>query len=334
MIGLLWVGFLALVLVGISLDLGLLRRRPHEITPREALAWTGFWIGEALAFSGVVYLVYESQWQGWGVQVERSTTGVEAVWLFLGSYLMEKSLSLDNVVVMACIFSDFRVPRALQHHVLLLGVLGAVVFRFVMLVCGVALIEHFAFVTYVFGAILLLSAVRMLLPGSETLQSEDHFVRRILGRFLPIHDAYEGRRFVVRRGPKRYLTRLAIVLALVESSDLVFALDSIPAVLAITTDPFLVVTSNVFAILGLRSLFFAITPLMEKFRYLKAGLVALLGLVGVKLIISHHVEIPALVTLAAIVGIVLVCVAASVLVGWREHRVLPARGEPGGTGES
>ena len=320
MAALLWAGFFVGILIGVLLDLGVLRSRPREVAPREALAWTAFWIVQALGFSAVVYYVYESQLHGFGVQADRSTTGAEAVSLFLASYAMEKSLSLDNVVVMACIFSDFRVPPPLQHHVLVLGVLGAVVLRFAMIVCGVALIAHFTFVTYVFGAILLLSAVRMWMPSSETLHSESHLLRRFLGRIVPVHDAYEGGRFVVSSDGRRHLTRLAIVLILVESSDLVFALDSIPAVLAITTDPFLVVTSNVFAILGLRSLYFAIAPLMERFRYLKPALVTLLGLVGIKLVVSHHVQVPAFATLGAIVAIVGVGVAASMFAARRERR--------------
>jgi tellurite resistance protein TerC len=312
---LLWAGFLTLVLVGVSLDLGVFNRTPRVIRTREAFAWTGFWIALALTFTIGVYYIYELQLQGFGIQVAEDLQGAgkgkDAVFLFLAGYLTEYSLSLDNIVVIALVFSYFRVPLAYQHRVLFWGVLGALVLRFVMIVAGAALIHRFEWITYVFGAFLIFSAARMLVASDDHLEPEKNAFVRLAEKLFPVHDHFHGHHFFIDVNGKRFATRLFIVLLLVESSDVIFAVDSIPAIFAITTEPFIVVTSNVFAILGLRSLYFALAPLMD--RFLKTSLVFLLGFVGVKLVLAHHVDISPVATLGAIIGIVAVGAFASVV---------------------
>jgi tellurite resistance protein TerC len=311
---LLWIGFFALVLTGLSLDLGVFNRTPRVIRTREAFAWTGFWITLALSFTIAVYYIYELDLEGFGIQsMATDLAGKDAVFLFLAGYLTEYSLSLDNIVVIALVFSYFRVPLAYQHRVLFWGVLGALVMRFIMIVAGAALIHQFTWITYVFGAFLIVSAARMLVATDDHLEPEKNAFVRLAERLFPVHDHFHGHHFFVEVNGKRFATRLFIVLVLVESSDLIFAIDSIPAIFAITTEPFIVVTSNVFAIMGLRSLYFALAPLMDRFRYLKMSLVFLLGFVGVKLVLAHHFEISPVATLGAIVGIVAVGALASVV---------------------
>jgi tellurite resistance protein TerC len=314
---LLWVGFFALVLIGVSLDLGVFNRTPRVIRTREAFAWTGFWIALALTFTIAVYYIYELNLEGFGIQTMADLTGKDAVFLFLAGYLTEYSLSLDNIVVIALVFSYFRVPLAYQHRVLFWGVLGALVMRFVMIVAGAALIHQFTWITYVFGAFLIVSAARMLVASEDHLEPEKNAFVRFAERLFPVHDHFHGHHFFIDVNGKWHATRLFVVLVLVESSDLIFAVDSIPAIFAITTEPFIVVTSNVFAILGLRSLYFALAPLMDRFRYLKLSLVFLLGFVGVKLVLSHHVEISPVATLGAIIGIVAVGALASIVASSR-----------------
>jgi tellurite resistance protein TerC len=314
---LLWVGFFVLVLVGVSLDLGVFNRTPRVIRTREAFAWTGFWIALALTFTIAVYYIYELNLEGFGIQSMADLAGKDAVFLFLAGYLTEYSLSLDNIVVIALVFSYFRVPLAYQHRVLFWGVLGALVMRFVMIVAGAALIHQFTWITYIFGAFLIVSAARMLVASEDHLEPEKNAFVRYAERLFPVHDHFHGHHFFIDVNGKRYATRLFIVLVLVESSDLIFAVDSIPAIFAITTEPFIVVTSNVFAILGLRSLYFALAPLMDRFRYLKLSLVFLLGFVGVKLVLAHHVDISPVATLGAIIGIVAVGALASVVASSR-----------------
>jgi tellurite resistance protein TerC len=314
-----WIAFLVLVLVGVTLDLGVFNKTPRVPRTREALGWTGFWVTLALGFAVLVYYIYEYDWTGIGI-TSNDWSGAEAVTLFLTGYLIEYSLSLDNIVVIALIFTHFRVPLAYQHRVLFWGVLGALVMRFTLIVIGAALIARFWWITYVFGGFLIFSAARMLVATEDELEPEKNVFVRLAERFFPVHDHFHGHHFFISTNGRRYATRLFIVLLLVESSDVIFAVDSIPAIFAITTEPFIVFTSNVFAILGLRSLYFALAPLMERFRYLKVSLVFLLAFVGVKLIVAHHVHIPPPVTLAAILGIISVGAVASVLASAAEKR--------------
>jgi tellurite resistance protein TerC len=244
--------------------------------------------------------------------------GRTAALQFLTGYLLEQSLSLDNVFVIALIFAYFRIPLAYQHRVLFWGILGALVMRGVMIALGAALIARFDWVVYVFGGILILTAARMLISGDEEPEPEKNWLIRLARRIYPVTPELHGERFFVDVAGRRAATPLFLVLLMVESSDVLFAVDSIPAIFAVTQDPFLVFTSNVFAILGLRNLYFAIAPLLGKFRYLKTALVFILAFVGVKMLLSHTMPIPTLWSLSMIIGILAVGVLASAFAAGRE----------------
>lgn len=310
--------FVVLVLLLLLLDLGVLNRRPHVISPREALAWTGFWIALSLVFAAAVYYIYEDNWFGIGVQYGHDLRGWEASLLFLTAYVTEKSLSLDNIFVIALIFTYFGIPSKFQHRILFWGVLGALVLRGAMIAAGVALIHRFDWITYVFGGLLILTAVKLLVDRHDNLEPDKNLVVRWVRRFVPVSNEVNSGQFFIVADGVRTATPLFIVLVMVETTDLLFAVDSIPAVFAITSDPFLVFTSNVFAILGLRSLYFALAHVMDRFRYLKMSLVFLLAYVGVKMLLVHHYKIPPEVSLSVIAGILGVGVLASILGGSRD----------------
>jgi len=306
-----WAGFLGFVLALLALDLGVFHRETRAIRFGEALGWAGFYFSLALAFNVLVFFLYERNWLGVGVSVGHPLDGRTASLQFLTGYLLEQSLSLDNVFVIALIFSYFRVPLAYQHRVLFWGILGALLMRGAMIGLGAALITRFDWVVYVFGGILILTAARMLVSGDEEPEPERNWLIRLARRFYPITPELHGEKFFVHVDGQRTATPLFLVLLMVESSDVLFAVDSIPAIFAVTQDPFLVFTSNVFAILGLRNLYFAIAPLLGKFRYLKTSLVFILAFVGVKMLLSHTVPIPTLWSLSMIIGILAVGVLAS-----------------------
>jgi tellurite resistance protein TerC len=313
-----WVCFLALIGVLLALDLGLLRREARAMRLGEALGRSAAYISLGLAFNVLVYFLYENHWFGIGLEVGHPLGGSTAALQFFTGFLLEYSLSLDNVFVIAIIFNYFRVPLAYQHRVLFWGVLGALIMRGIMIALGAALIARFDWIVYVFGGILILTAVRMLMAGHENVDPERNPVVRLARRLFPIAQELHGERFFIREAGRRVATPLFLVLLVVESTDVIFAVDSIPAIFAVTRDPFLVFTSNVFAILGLRSLYFAIAPLMDKFRYLKPALVFVLAYVGVKMMLSHHHPIPTKVSLSVIVAILSVGVLASALAAARE----------------
>jgi tellurite resistance protein TerC len=314
---LLWVGFLILILTLLSVDLGVLQRKPHAISTRQALGRTAIWVSLALAFNGAVYFMYEHHWFGIGLEVGHPLSGSQAALQFFTGYLIEESLSLDNVFVIALIFSYFRVPMKYQHRVLFWGVLGAVVLRGIMIGAGAALIHRFEWITYVFGGILILTALKMLVSRDHELEPEKNPLVRIARRVYPVSPTFEEQRFFTRIGGRRAITPLFLVLLLVESSDVLFAVDSIPAIFGITRDPFIVFTSNVFAILGLRSLYFALAGAMQKFRYLRVSLVFILGFIGLKMIFAHLVPIPTAASLGVVAGILAVGSSASVLAARR-----------------
>ncbi|MCA9729600.1 MAG: TerC family protein, partial [Candidatus Eisenbacteria bacterium] len=287
-----WFGFVGLILGLIAIDLFVLHRRPHAVSVREALSWTAAWVGAALVFNALLYPMYEQHWFGVGRSIGHELSGRQAVLQFFTGYLIEESLSLDNVMVIALILSYFRVPAALQHRVLFWGVLGALALRGIMIAVGSALIDRFAWVIYVFGAILLFTAVRLLVVRHDNFEPERNPIIKLARRFFPVTTKYDGDRFFTRVGRKRAMTPLFMSLVLVESSDVLFAVDSIPAIFAVTRDPFLVFTSNAFAILGLRTLYFALAAVLDRFRYLKMSLVFVLAFVGVKMLVSHSYPIP------------------------------------------
>jgi tellurite resistance protein TerC len=293
----LWVGFNAFVLCMLALDLGVFHRKAHVVRFKEAVGWSLVWITLALVFNAGVYY-----WRG-------PQAGLE----WLTGYLIEKSLSVDNIFVILLIFSFFRVPVLYQHKVLFWGILGALVMRAVLILVGAALIKNFHWVVYLFGAFLVLTAVKMALQKETGVHPERNPLVRLLGRLMPTTAEYHGERFFVKRDGRTWATPLFVALLVVEFSDLVFAVDSIPAIFAVTGDPFIVYTSNVFAILGLRSLFFALAGFMGRFHYLKLGLALVLGFVGVKMLLVDFYKVPVQASLAIIALILTGSVVASLL---------------------
>jgi len=300
-------------LILLALDLGVFHRESKAPSFLEATSWSAFWISLGLGFSGVVYFLYENNVVGGGLAFPADVSGRTAALEYFTGYLLEKSLSLDNIFVIALIFSHFRIPLAYQHRVLFWGVCGALILRGIMIAVGAELIHRFAWMSYVFGGILLVTAVRMMVVRHDSLDpSRSPFVR-IFGRFVPTTDELHGEHFTVLKDGRRFATPLLVTLLMVESADLLFAVDSVPAIFAITSDPFLVYSSNVFAILGLRSLYFALAPALEHFRYLRPSLVLILAFVGIKMLTLHHVEFPVTVSLGVIGGILTAGVFASVV---------------------
>jgi tellurite resistance protein TerC len=287
---------------------------------RQALGWTVVWVAVALSFTGLVYGVYEHHWFGWQASGEEAPGGAEAAIQYVTGYLLEWSLSVDNIFVIAIIFTFMKIPTQFQYRVLFWGIVGAIVLRGMMIAAGTTLLHHFDWMFYVFGAILIVSALRMLRNGEDAPDIENSFPARLVRRFVPVTHEYERARFFVRREDKLYATPLFVALVMVELTDVVFAVDSIPAIFAVTQEPFIVFTSNAFAILGLRSLYFAIAGLMTMFKYIKFSLIFILGFVGVKMMLHHHLEIPHAISLGVIVGFLAIGILASLWSTRREQR--------------
>ncbi|MEZ4712928.1 MAG: TerC family protein [Caldilineaceae bacterium] len=303
----LWIGFNLFVLAMLALDLGVFHRHAHVVSLREATVWSIVWITLSLIFNFCIYLF----WDRWAPGSEY--TNQEAAIAFLTGYVIEKSLSVDNIFVFVLIFAFFRVPAAYQHRVLFWGILGALVMRAILIAVGAALIKEFHWIIYIFGAFLVFTGIRMAQHDDEEIEPEKNPVVRLFRRFMPVTPDFEQDHFFVRHGGKLMATPLFVVLLLVESTDLIFAVDSIPAIFAVTTNAFLVYTSNVCAILGLRSLYFLLAGVMNKFHYLKLGLSVILTFVGVKMLITDIYKIPILVSLAVIVSILVISVVASLV---------------------
>jgi tellurite resistance protein TerC len=291
-----WVLFNLFVLAMLVLDLGVFNRRAHSYSFREALAWSALWVGLAAGFAVLVYF-----WHGRTASLE-FTTG----------YLIELSLSVDNLFVFLVIFRFFRVPNELQHRVLFWGILGALITRGIFILAGVGLIRRFHWIIYIFGALLVWSGIRLLRQGDADIDPEKNPVLRVFRRWMPVTDDYVGEKFWVRQ-PGLYATPLVVVLLVVETTDILFAVDSIPAVLAITLNAFIVYTSNVFAIIGLRSMYFAVAGMMEVFEYLHYGLSVVLIFVGGKMLLSHYYTVSTRVALGTVVGVIALSVGASVV---------------------
>jgi tellurite resistance protein TerC len=292
---LVWIGFISLIFCFLALDLGVFHRKAHVVTAREGLAWSVVWMALALAFGGFVYGAYEHQWLGLGIHpdpVERTlqfphgipNDGEAALLKYLTGYVVEQSLSADNMFVIAMIFRFFAVPLAYQHRVLFWGILGALSMRGAMILLGAKLVADYNWVLYLFGGFLILTAVKMLLMDSEPGDPRNNFLIRTTRRLFAVTKRFHGEKFLVRRRGAIILTPLALALVMVEATDVLFAVDSIPAIFAITADPFLVFASNAFAILGLRSLYFVLAGALDRFRYLKTSLAVVLALVGTKML--------------------------------------------------
>jgi len=286
-----WAGFLVFVLLILALDLGVLNRKAHVISMKEAMTFTGFVALLAFLFAGFIFVAYDQHWLGLGMTVDGIdgivNTGHLAAVKFITGYIIEMSLSMDNVFVIALIFDHLRVPARFQHRVLFWGILGALIMRGTMIGIGASLVARYHWILYLFGVFLIYTALKMLLAKHATEEPEEAFVVRALRRVFPIAEGFRDRHFMVREEGRLLLTPLAVALVLVETTDLVFAVDSIPAIFAVTTDPFLVFTSNVFAILGLRSLYFALSGMIDRFRHLKVSLALILGVVGVKMLAAE-----------------------------------------------
>jgi len=320
----LYVGFIVFVLAALAIDLGVFHREAHAVKAKEALIWTGIWASLSLLFTVVVYFFYEHHVAGLGL--EPALGGMDAALLYVQGYLVEQSLSVDNMFVIALIFSHFKVPGPYQHRVLFWGVMGALVLRGIMIAVGAALIQRFDWMMYVFGGLLLLTAVKMLFDKhSEEIHPDKTALIKLARRLYPVSPSYDGQKFFTRLADgRKALTPMFLVLLTVEFTDLIFAVDSIPAVFSITTEPFLVFTSNVFAILGLRSLFFAVNDLMGRLHYMKLCLVVLLAFIGLKMLLSKVVHLSAPVSLGAIVLIL----GAGVWFSLRKTRKDAARPAP------
>ncbi len=315
-----WIGFIAFVVLMLALDLGVFHRKAQVVSVKEALAWSAVWLAMGLSFAVFVYFAYEGKWFGMGTVADAvdgmANGGRTAAEKYLTGYVVEKSLSVDNIFVISLIFSSFAVPPLYQHRVLLWGILGALAMRGVMIGLGAKLIAEYHWVLYIFAIFLILTAVKMLFLTAEHTDPNKNFVVRLTRRFLPVTARFHGEHFIVRAGaPASYesevsgapampdevvdnarpgmllLTPLALALVMVETTDVIFAVDSIPAIFAITGDPFLVFTSNVFAMLGLRSLYFALAGMVKKFRYLKLSLAVVLMVVGLKMLLAESLKL-------------------------------------------
>jgi tellurite resistance protein TerC len=294
---LLWVVFNLFVVAMLALDLGVFHRSAHVIHIREALAWCVLWMTLALLFNVGIYF-----WHG-------SEPALE----FLTGYLLEYSLSVDNIFVFLMIFSYFRVPYLHQHKVLFWGILGALIMRALFILTGITLIQKFHWVIYIMGGFLVLTGIKMAMQKGQDINPEHNPVLRLFRRIMPVTEDYEGDRFFVRRGSRLFATPLFIIVLVVETTDVIFAVDSIPAILAITLDPFIVYTSNVFAILGLRALFFALAGIIRLFHYLPYGLSFILVFVGIKMLLVDIYKIPISMALGTVAAVLVISIVTSIL---------------------
>ena len=305
-----WIVFIALVLVFLALDLGVFHKHEHVIKSKEAGIWTAIWVTVALSFSGVIYWLFNA-----GI-IDNPTglTPNDAVLKYITGYLIELSLSIDNVFVIAVIFSSFKIPPLYQHRVLFWGILGAIVFRALMILFGVALITKFEWIIYIFGIFLLYTAYKMLKGDDENFDPKKSFIFKQIKKIYPVTGTLQGHDFFVKRMGVNAATPLFVALIVIELTDILFALDSIPAILAITADPFIVFSSNILAILGLRSMYFLVSRMIEKFRFINYSLVVILSFVGLKMLFSHYLELPEWVSLTVISVSLVAGILASVFI--------------------
>lgn len=314
-----WGCFIGIIIIFLALDLGVFNKKAHVIKTKEAAIWTAVWVTVALSFSGVIYWLFLNEL----IENPTGLTPENAVLKYITGYLIELSLSIDNVFVIAVIFSSFAIPEKYQHRVLFWGILGAIIFRALMILFGVALITKFDWIIYVFGAFLLYTAFKMATSSDEKFNPKKSKAYKILKKIVPVTPTMDGDKFFIRRMGIRAATPLFIALIVIELTDILFALDSIPAILAITADPFIVFSSNILAILGLRSMYFLISRMLQKFRYINYSLVIILAFVGVKMILSHHVEIPEWISLGIIVFALAGGIIASIYIPSEETQTPP-----------
>jgi len=308
-----WGAFMSFVLLMLALDLGVFHRHAHKVKMKEALVWSGVWIALALLFNVAIFLFWDQ------IRPGSSYTNEEAGFAFLAGYLVEKALSVDNIFVFLLIFGYFSVPEKYQHRVLFWGIIGALIFRAIFIAAGAALLENFFWMMILFGLFLIATGIKMVVVKDKKIEPEKNPLVRAFRRIMPVTDEYHGQKFFTRLDGRLWATPLFLILLVVEFTDVIFAVDSIPAIFAITADPFLVFTSNIFAILGLRALFFALAGLMQMFHYLSYGLAAILVFVGGKMlynyaekaIVPEWPKFPVALSLGVIVAILGVAIAAS-----------------------
>jgi len=310
-----WVIFIFAIIVFLALDLGVFNKEDHVIRSKEAAIWTAVWVTLALSFSGGIYWLFSAGL----VENPSGLTPGNAVLKYITGYLIELSLSIDNVFVIAVIFSAFAIPPIYQHRVLFWGILGAIVFRALMILFGVALINKIGWIIYVFGVFLLYTAYKMLKAGDHEFKPKESFIFKQITKIFPITKELDGNRFLVRRMGITAATPLLLALVIIEITDILFALDSIPAILAITADPFIVFSSDILAILGLRSMYFLVSRMLTKFRFINYSLVVILGFVGTKMLLSHHVKVPEWLSLSVIVASLAGGILASVYIPEKEE---------------
>ncbi len=309
----LWIGFNVFVLAMLALDLGVFHRKAHVISIKEATIWSVVWISMALLFNLGLYFFWDK------ISPASAYSNSEAALAFFTGYLLEKSLSVDNIFVFVLIFTFFAVPSIYQHRVLFWGIIGALIMRATLIAVGAVLLKEFHWIIYLFGGFLIFTGIRMALHRNEEMHPEKNPLVKLLRSIIPVTENYDGDKFFIRRAGKLMATPLFLVLLLVESTDLIFAVDSIPAIFAVTNDTFIIYTSNVFAILGLRSLYFLLAGVVDKFYYLKLGLSVVLVFVGIKMMMVDIYKIPVGLSLGAIFIIIAISIAASL---WRAKRLI------------
>ncbi|GAA4776585.1 MULTISPECIES: TerC family protein [Flavobacterium] len=310
-----WICFLVAVFIFLALDLGVFNKNPHIISTKEASMWTAIWVSLSFAFSGVIYWLYQSGYVANPDQLKPAAATMK----YITGYLIELSLSIDNIFVIAVIFASFKIPQKYQHRVLFWGILGAIVFRGLMIYFGVLIINKFSWTTYLFGGFLLFTAIKMLFNSEEDdFEPKESFIYRALGKVMPLTSESDGEKFFIPTKKGRAATPLFVALIVIEVMDVLFAVDSVPAILAITSDPFLVFSSNIFAILGLRSMYFFLANMLEKFSYLEYSLIAILTFVGIKMLLVHYYKFPEWVSLGFIAISLITGILVSIRLGGEE----------------
>ncbi len=319
-----WILFFVLVFAILALDLGVFNKTPHIISTKEASKWTGIWVTLSFLFSGVIYWLYGTDY----IANPTTLSQTGAALKFITGYLIELSLSVDNIFVIAVIFAAFKIPQKYQHRVLFWGILGAIIFRGLMISFGVIIINKFAWTTYLFGVFLIFTALKMLFSKEDDEFDPKHsFVYKTIGKIIPITSEHHKEDFFVKTEKGKAATPLFVALLVIEVMDVLFAVDSVPAILAITSDPFLVFSSNIFAILGLRSMYFFLANMLEKFSYLEYSLIAILSFVGVKMLAHKYVEIPEWASLGFIALALAVGIFYSLHQSKKEAEEKPSRDE-------
>jgi len=319
-----WILFIFAILVFLALDLGVFNKSPHVISSKEAGMWTAIWVTLSFAFSGVIYWLYNNNYVDNPDHLKPTVASMK----FITGYLIELSLSVDNIFVIAVIFASFKIAQKYQHRVLFWGIIGAIIFRGLMIFFGVLLIRKFDWITYIFGGFLVFTAIKMLFKKEEEeFNPKQSAIYKIIGKIIPISQHRDNEHFLIKENNRNYATPLLVALLVIEVMDVVFAMDSVPAILAITSDPFLVFSSNIFAILGLRSMYFFLANMLQKFSYLEYSLIAILTFVGLKMLLIHFYKFPEWVSLSFIAVSLISGIMVSLKMAEKANNKKPSREE-------